>query len=111
MYNYQKFLSVAKVAGVKTHCKSSAVLACFLFSMVATYAYSFFMGSVWIYKGFPNQTFGREYTAGDIVTCFFGVVFGMFSVGMATPSIKSVAEGLAAGKMVYDIIDRKPDID
>ncbi len=82
-----------------------------MFSMFGTYAYSFFMGSIWIYYEIRNDTFNRNYTAGDVLSCFFGVVFGMFSVGMAAPNIKSVAEGTAAGKMVYDIIDRKPDID
>lgn len=82
-----------------------------MFSIFATYAYSFFMGSVWIYHSIYNQTFNRTYTAGDVLSCFFGIVFGMFSMGMATPNIKAVTEGQAAGKMAFDIIDRKPKID
>jgi ABC-type bacteriocin/lantibiotic exporter with double-glycine peptidase domain len=35
----------------------------------------------------------------------------MFALGMATPNIKAVSEGQAAGKMAFDIIDRKPKID
>ena len=31
-------------------------------------------------------------------------MFGMMSLGMATPNIKAVAEGLVAGKMAFDII-------
>ena len=45
------------------------------------------------------------------MSCFFGIVFGMFSIGMATPNMKAVIEGRAAGKMAFDIIDRKPTID
>ena len=45
------------------------------------------------------------------MSCFFGIIFGMFSLGMATPNIKAVLEGRAAGKMAFDIIDRKPAID
>jgi hypothetical protein len=44
------------------------------------------------------------------MSCFFGIIFGMFSLGMATPNIKAVVEGRAAGKMAYDIIDRVPTI-
>lgn len=44
------------------------------------------------------------------MSCFFGVVFGVMSIGMATPNIKAVAEGKVAGKMAYDIIDRIPKI-
>ena len=79
--------------------------------MIAAYAYAFFMGGLWIYKGYWNHAFDREYEAGDILTCFFGVLFGMFSLGMSAPNIKAVAAGMAAGRMVYDIIDRKPAID
>jgi len=79
-------------------------------SMFATYAYSFFMGSIWIYHGLENHTTGEIYTAGDILIVFFGVLFGMFCIGMAAPNIKSISEGLVAGKMVYDIIDRVPSI-
>lgn len=68
------------------------------------------MGSVWIYKEFRNDTFNRTYTAGDILSCFFGVVFGMFSMGMATPNLKAVTEGKVAGKMAFDIINRVPSI-
>jgi len=34
----------------------------------------------------------------------------MFSVGMATPNLKAVAEGRVAGKMAFDVIDREPAI-
>lgn len=86
-------------------------MALFFASIFGTYAYSFYMGSVWIYKGFWNDTYGRTYSAGDILSCFFGVVFGMLSVGMAAPNIKAVTEGRVAGKLAFDIIDRQPAID
>lgn len=44
------------------------------------------------------------------MACFFGIVFGMFSLGLAGPNIKAVAEGKAAGKVAFDIIDRVPSI-
>ncbi len=96
--------------GIKTHCRSAIVLAVFMFTIFGTYAYSFFMGSIWINKQFDNSTFHRPYSAGDVLSVFFGVFFGIFSIGMATPNIKAIAEGKAAGKMAYDIIDRKPQI-
>jgi hypothetical protein len=86
-------------------------MALFFASIFGTYAYSFYMGSVWIYKDFWNHTYGRTYSAGDVLSCFFGVVFGMLSVGMAAPNIKAVTEGRVAGKLAFDIIDRKPAID
>ena len=91
--NYSRYLTRAKTAGIKTHFKGAMVLACFMFSIYACYSYAFFMGSVWIYHDIYNQTFSRTYTAGDVLSCFFGIFFGMFSLGMAGPNIKAVAEG------------------
>jgi ribosomal protein S19 len=91
--NYIKYLDRARKAGIKTHCKGSMVISLFFASIFGVYAYAFYMGSVWIYHDIWNHTFGRYYQAGDILSCFFGVVFGMFSMGMATPNIKAVTEG------------------
>ena len=57
-----------------------------------------------------NPKFDRDYSNGDILACFFGVVFGVFSLGMGTPNIKAITEGKVAGKIAYDVIDRKPRI-
>mmetsp|Transcript_30437 Transcript_30437/g.29819 ORF Transcript_30437/g.29819 Transcript_30437/m.29819 type:complete len:90 (-) Transcript_30437:1239-1508(-) len=82
----------------------------FMGSMFATYAYTYFMGGIWIYRDFHNSISDKPYTSGDILSVFFGVLFGMFAVGTAAPNIKAISEGLVAGKMVYDIIDRVPSI-
>jgi hypothetical protein len=108
--NYEKYLDRARKAGVKTHLKGSLVMAFFFASIFSVYSYAFYMGSVWIYYGIWNITFGRVYSSGDVLSCFFGIVFGMFSMGMATPNIKAVTEGQVAGKMAFDIIDKVPEI-
>lgn len=82
----------------------------FMGTVFFTYAYSFYMGSIWIENKIYNQTFKREYRSGEILSCFFGVVFGMFCIGFATPNIKAVAEGKVAGKMAFDVIEREPNI-
>ena len=109
--NYHKYLNRARTAGIKTHFKSSLSMAMFFASIFSTYAYSFYIGSVWIYNGIQNTTYSRAYTAGDILSCFFGVIFGMMSLGIAGPNMKAVTEGRVAGKLAFDIIDRKPTID
>jgi hypothetical protein len=86
-------LDKARAAGIKTHCRSSLVMSLFFVAIFGTYAYAFFMGRVWIYNEINNDTFDEPYTAGDVLSCFFGVVFGMFSIGMAGPNIKAVVEG------------------
>jgi ATP-binding cassette subfamily B (MDR/TAP) protein 1 len=110
MTNYNKYLDRAKTTGVKTHMKTALAIAGFFFVMFAYYAYAFYTGSWLITKQVINTNNGEVYTSGDIMACFFGVVFGVFSLGMATPNIKAITEGRVAGKMAYDIIDRKPKI-
>jgi len=109
--NYYKYLHRARTAGIKTHCRGSMSMAMFFASIFGTYAYSFYIGSVFIYRGVNNTTYNRIYSAGDILACFFGVIFGMMSLGLAGPNIKAVTEGRVAGKLAFDIIDRKPTID
>ena len=81
------------------------------FVIFGTYSYSFFMGSVWIQKKIWNQTYDRPYSAGEVLSCFFGVVFGLMAVGNSAPNIKAVIEGRTAGKMAFDVIERQPTID
>jgi hypothetical protein len=85
-------------------------MAYFFSSVFAIYCYAFYLGSVWIYNDIWNYTFGRFYNAGDVICCFFGILFGMMALGMASPNIKAVTEGRVAGKMTFDIIDRVPSI-
>jgi hypothetical protein len=92
-------------------------IASFFFGIFSYYAYAFLIGTILIENDKENSnsyrwgdtesiTFCPLYNAGDIISCFFGVVFGVFSLGMATPNIKAVTEGRVAGKMAYDIIER-----
>jgi ATP-binding cassette subfamily B (MDR/TAP) protein 1 len=104
--NYTKYLSRARTVGIKTHCKVSFAMAISFASIFGTYAYAFYMGSVWIHDEFENKTFNRKYSSGDILTCFFGTIFGLMSIGLATPNIKAVTEGKVAAKMAFDIIER-----
>jgi ABC-type multidrug transport system fused ATPase/permease subunit len=48
--NYQRFLDRARKSGVKNHCKGAIVMAFFFAAIFATYAWSFFMGAVWIFN-------------------------------------------------------------
>ena len=78
--------------------------------MFGYYAYAFYTGSYLITEQVVNTNSGKVYTSGDILSCFFGIVFGVFSLGMAAPNIKAVTEGRIAGKAAYDLIERTPRI-
>lgn len=108
MRNYDKFLNRAKAVGIKTHIKAGIAIGGLLFCVNGYYAYSFFIGSYLITDQQWNDNQGREYTSGDILACFLGVVYGMAYIGMSTPIFKAISEGKISGKMAYDIILRRP---
>lgn len=37
-----------------------------------------------------------------------GIIFGVFALSQGPPNFKAIQEGLIAGKMAFDIIDRVP---
>ena len=74
------------------------------------YAFAFMIGTIFIYNKVYNSSYDRGYTSGDVLSTFFGVIFGMFSLGMLFPNLKSVAEGKAAAKLTYGLLDRKLEI-
>lgn len=110
MRNYDKFLGRARKAGIKSHFTGALSIACLMFVIFGYYGYAFYTGSWLVEKQVWNPKYDEPYNSGDIISCFFGVVFGIMSLGMATPNIKAIAEGKVAGKMAYDIIDRVPKI-
>ncbi len=46
-----------------------------------------------------------------MVTIFFSVVSGMLGLGMAAPALRAIAEGIAAGTLIFSVIERKPLLD
>jgi len=74
------------------------------------YAYCFIIGSVWVDVPYYNQAEGRDYMAGDCLSVFFGILFGLFALGGAGPAFAAVNDAKAAGKIAFEIIDRVPMI-
>jgi len=76
-------------AGIKSGVTAGMSLGFFFFCIYLSYAYCFAVGSVWVDRGFYNSAEGRAYLAGDCLAVFFGVLFGLFSLGGAGPSINA----------------------
>lgn len=108
--NYDRHLETARATALKTTFKGSLALASFMFVLFGYYAYGFYTGSWLITKQIINSNSGEIYNIGDILSCFFGIVFGVMSLGMSAPQLKSITEGTVAGKLAYDVIDRVPAI-
>lgn len=81
-----------------------------LFAFFFAYTYAFFFGGIWVHDDYYNDILGRNYSAGDVMICFFGIIFGLFASGVAAPNHKAINDGKAAAKLTFEIIDRTPEI-
>lgn len=70
----------------------------------------FTMAAVFIREMIHNPLYDRPYSAGDIMTCFFGMIFGIMSLGQLSPQIAEMGRGKTSGKLAFDTIERIPQI-
>jgi ATP-binding cassette subfamily B (MDR/TAP) protein 1 len=109
--NYNKYLERAKKAGESAGLTLNFALGFFLFIIYAAYAYAFWMGGIYIYNHVYNPLNDGPYTGGDVISCFFGILFGLIAILSASNNLKGLLEGKIAGKNAFDIIKRNPQID
>lgn len=108
---YTSFLGKAKEEGSKSSILAGMSLGFFIFMINASYCYAFFLGGLFVDKKIPNTAMDRPYTAGDSISVFFAVLFGMFALAGASPQINAIVECRAAARLAIDLIDRTPEID
>ena len=100
-YDYQ--LKQARRLGGKKGLSVGLSLALIFFFLFCTYGAGFLFG------GFLIAKEGAE--GGNILTVFFSVVIGAFSLGQAAPNLENLLTAAGAATTVYETIDRKPPID
>lgn len=74
------------------------------------YSYAFYFGGVFVLHGVTNSLSGKVYTAGDVQTIMFGIVFSCFSIGMIAPSFSVIKQGKINAGKALNIIEREPRI-
>lgn len=107
---YNKFLDRVKESSMKNHFKGAVSFSLVWFSMYSAYSYALYVGSWFIENEIKNALFDRVYNSGDILLIFFGIMFGLFTVGALEPSFKAILLAKVAGKFTYETIDRVPQI-
>jgi ATP-binding cassette, subfamily B (MDR/TAP), member 1 len=81
-----------------------------MFVIYNSYAWAFYIGSVFIQKLVWNNSQNRIYSGGDILACFFGIIIGLFSLSACSNHVKAVIEGRVAAKFAFEVIERVPGI-
>ncbi|KAM9830301.1 bile salt export pump-like [Syngnathus typhle] len=53
----------------------------------------------------------KEYSAGTLLQVFFGVLIAAMNLGQASPCLEAFAAGRGAATIIFETIERKPEID
>ena len=96
-------MNEARRLGVKKGLSVGISLGLIFFFVFGTYSAGFGFG------GYLIAEQGAQ--GGDILTVFFAVITGAFSLGQAAPNIESLLTAAGAATAVYGTIDRTPPID
>uniref|UniRef100_A0A3P9KPY7 ATP binding cassette subfamily B member 1 n=1 Tax=Oryzias latipes TaxID=8090 RepID=A0A3P9KPY7_ORYLA len=100
---YHKNLEQAKKMGMKKAISANIAMGFTFLMIYFSYALAFWYGSTLILSG--------EYTIGSVLTVFFVVIIGVFTMGQTSPNIQTFASARGAAHKVYNIIDKEPIID
>ncbi|XP_076808833.1 ATP-dependent translocase ABCB1-like [Clavelina lepadiformis] len=100
---YEENLLHARKVGLKKGLVSGASLGFLFLCLFAMYGLGFWYGSTLVLAG--------EIVVGDLLTSFFSVVVGAFTLGQAGSHISEFGAGKVAAYKVFEIIDRVPPID
>ncbi|XP_077065305.1 ATP-dependent translocase ABCB1 [Siphateles boraxobius] len=102
---YEKNLVDAKNFGVKKAITTNVAMGFTQFVIFGTYALAFWYGTKLSVDEPENYTIGR------VITVFFSVMIGSFSLGQGAPNLESIAKARGAAYEVYKTIDMPRPID
>jgi len=108
--NYVRHLDEAKKAGQFGKLIIAFSFGIFNMLIFTSYAYGLFVGGQYVKNHVYNPNKDRDFTSGDIISIFFGVIIGVFSIGGSAPNVKVVAEGRMAAYTALQVINRVPKI-
>ncbi|XP_069770399.1 ATP-dependent translocase ABCB1 isoform X2 [Narcine bancroftii] len=100
---YLKNLTEGQKLGIKKSISSNIAIGFTFFIIYGSYALAFWYGSTLILD--------EDYTIGKVLTVFFAVLIGAFSIGQSSPHIEAIASARGAANVIYHIMDQEPLID
>uniref|UniRef100_A0A8C4WUK3 ATP binding cassette subfamily B member 4 n=1 Tax=Gopherus evgoodei TaxID=1825980 RepID=A0A8C4WUK3_9SAUR len=100
---YHKNLEDAKNIGIKKAITANISMGIAFLLIYASYALAFWYGATLVISD--------DYTIGKVLTVFFAVLIGAFSVGQTAPGMEAFANARGAAYAIFNIIDNEPQID
>ena len=80
------------------------------FAIFLFYAYSLYVGSYFIYVDKYNSVTGKSYDQKDVLSVVIALITGFVGVIAALPNVQSLMQAKTFGKMVFDVIEKQPEI-
>ena len=78
----------------------------FMFCIIGEYGFGYWIGAKLVEYDVYNTNAGRDYDASDVVSIFFAVITGAFSLGQVAPAAESIGKAKAAAFQIYKLIER-----
>ncbi|KAF7245881.1 Multidrug resistance protein 1, partial [Varanus komodoensis] len=94
---YHKNLEDAKNIGIKKAITANVSMGIAFLLIYASYALAFWYGTTLIID--------EGYSIGKVLTVFFSVLIGAFSIGQVTPNLEAFAAARGAAYAIFNIID------
>ena len=80
------------------------------FAIFGFYAYSFYVGSYYIQNGVYNSKTGKIYDQKDVLSVLIALITGFVGLIAALPNVQSLMAAKTLGVLIFDVIDRVPEI-
>lgn len=103
-------LEEARRSGTKYHFISAFFYGLGNGAFPLLFALGLFFGGILVTEGVTNNVRDRDYTPGDIIAVFFGMMFASFSLSVAGPNFQAVTKGRQAAYSALQTIERTPEI-
>ncbi|XP_075812232.1 multidrug resistance protein 2 [Microtus pennsylvanicus] len=100
---YNKNLEEAKNVGIKKAITGGISIGIAYLLVYASYALAFWYGT--------SLVLSNEYSVGQVITVFYSILFGTFSIGHIAPNVEAFANARGAAYEIFKIIDNEPSID
>jgi ABC-type multidrug transport system fused ATPase/permease subunit len=107
---FVQHLQEAKETSIRFHFISALGYALNNSAFLLLMSLMLFLGGIFVVENVHNDVRGRNYTGGDVISIFFGVMFGGFGFAIGAPNINAVTKGRQAARCALDVINRKPEI-
>lgn len=99
-------LKVAK----RSHKMMSFMVGLMKFAIFFFYTFALVIGTCFILNGYINSRTGKVYGLREVLIVVIALITGFIGLIAALPNIQTISAARVQGKLIFDVIDRVPEI-